>query len=100
VDHRGFDLNESVGVSFDPDGLLVADKTVPFAGVWAFLGMSMVGARDPVLFMNPYQRWKLPAAVAAHEQRVWTSRIDSTTPTREPLIERVGFVEFAEDDDD
>jgi len=47
VDHRGFDWRESVGTSFNPNGLLVTDKDIPFAGVLAFLKMSMVGAADP-----------------------------------------------------
>jgi len=46
VDHRGFDIRESVGTSFNPNGLLVTDKEIPFAGVIAFLGMGMTSARD------------------------------------------------------
>ena len=70
VHHRGFDIRESVGVSLLPNGLLAADAAVPFAGVMAFVGMSMVGASDPVLYLNPYQRWKLPEALRGHERRV------------------------------
>jgi hypothetical protein len=99
TDHRGFGLDESVGYSFNPDGLLVTDKDIPFAGVIAFLGMRLTDARDPILYLNPYQRWKLPAALAAHETRVWTSRIDRTPARREPVIKSVGFVEYPDDDD-
>lgn len=99
VDHRGFNRRESVGVSFNPNGLLVTDRGIPYAGVIAFLGMSMVGAKDPVLYLNPYQRWKLPAALAAHEQRVWTSRIDRTPATRPPVINDIGFTEYPPDED-
>lgn len=97
VDHRAFDPHESVGLSFNPNGLLVTDKDIPFAGVIAFLGMRMTTASDPVIYLNPYQRWKLPAALAAHEQRVWTSRIDRTPAIREPLIGSVGFVQYSDD---
>jgi hypothetical protein len=99
VDHRGFDPDESVGVSFDPNGLFVSDRDIPFAGVIAFLGMRMTTAGDPVIYLNPYQRWKLPAALASHEQRVWTSRIDRTPAVRRPVIQAVGFVEYPADDD-
>jgi hypothetical protein len=98
VDHRGFDWRESVGTSFNPNGLLVTDKEIPFAGVLAFLKMSMVGAADPVLYLNPYQRWKLPAALSRHEQRVWTSRIQTTPATRPAVIESVGFVRLGPDE--
>ncbi len=94
TDHRGFNLHESVGVSFNPNGLLVTDKDIPFAGVIAFLGMRMTEAADPVLYLNPYQRWKLPAALAAHETRLWTSGIDRTPATREPVINSIGFIEY------
>lgn len=99
VDHRGFNVNESVGTSFNPSGLLVADRDVPLAGVMAFLRMGMTGAGDPIIYLNPYQRWKLPAAIAAHEQRVWTSRIDRTPATRPPVIERVGFIDYPAQED-
>jgi hypothetical protein len=99
VDHLGFDADESVGTSFNPNGLLVADRGVPFAGVIAFLGMGMTGARDPIIYLNPYQRWKLPGALTAHEQRVWTSRIDRTPASRPPVIEKVGFIHYAGDED-
>jgi hypothetical protein len=94
VDHRDFDSGISVGISFNPNGLLVTDQDIPFAGVLAFLKLSLVGAADPVLYLNPYQRWKLPTALASHETRVWTSRIDRTLATREPTINRVRFVEL------
>jgi hypothetical protein len=98
VDHRGFEPHENVGLSFNPNGLLVTDKDIPFAGVIAFLGMRMTTASDPVIYLNPYQRWKLPAALAAHEQRVWTSRIDRAPATREPLINSVGFIQYPDDE--
>jgi hypothetical protein len=98
VDHRGFDWRESVGTSFNPNGLLVADRDIPFAGVLAFLKMSMVGAADPVIYLNPYQRWKLPTALACHERRVWTSGIEKTLATREPVIGSIGFVQLGCDD--
>lgn len=98
VDHRGLDSHESVGTSFNPAGLLVTDKEIPFAGVWAFLRMSMIGAADPVLYVNPYQRWNLPDALKGHEQRVWTSRIDQTPATREPVINAIGFVQHDGDE--
>lgn len=98
VDHRGFNAHESVGVSFNPNGILVTDRDIPFAGVIAFLGMRMTTASDPVIYLNPYQRWKLPAALAAHEQRVWTSRIDRTSATREPVIDKVGFIRYPDDE--
>lgn len=98
VDHRGFNPDESVGVSFKPNGILVTDRGIPFAGVIAFLGMRMTTASDPVIYLNPYQRWKLPAAIAAHEQRVWTSRIDRTPATREPLIDKVAFIQYPDDE--
>jgi hypothetical protein len=82
------------GYSFNPNGLLVSDKGIPFAGVMAFLGMSMIGAGDPVLYLNPHQSWKLPAAMAAHEQREWTSRIDVHPASHEPTIDNIGFVEY------
>lgn len=93
VDHRDFDSGTSLGITFNPNGLLVTDKRIPFAGVLAFLRLSMVGAADPVLYLNPYQRWKLPAALASHETRVWTSGIKRTGATREPTINQVRFVE-------
>jgi hypothetical protein len=99
MDHRGFDMHESVGESFRPDGMLVTDKGIPFAGVIAFLGMRLTEAADPVLYLNPYQRWKLPAALAAHETRVWTSRIDITPATREPVINTLGFMEYPAEED-
>lgn len=98
VDHRGFDWRESVGTSFNPNGLLVTDKDIPFAGVLAFLKMSMVGAADPVLYLNPYQRWKMPAALACHEHRVWTSGIETTPSTRLAVIESIGFVRLGPDE--
>jgi hypothetical protein len=96
VDHRGFDIHESVGTSFDSKGVLVADRGVPFAGVLAFLNMSMVSAGDPVLYVNPYQRWKWPAAIAAHEQRQWVAKIETTPANRKPLINSIGFVDYSE----
>jgi hypothetical protein len=100
MDHRGYNIHESVGESFNPDGMLVTDKDIPFAGVIAFLGMRMTEAADPVLYLNPYQRWKLPAALAAHETRVWTSRIDRTPATREPVINSLRFIEYPPGDDE
>jgi hypothetical protein len=100
TDHRGFNPRESVGESFRPDGMLVTDKGIPFAGVIAFLGMRLTEAADPVLYLNPYQRWKLPPAFAAHETRVWTSRIDITPATREPVIHTLGFMEYPAEEDD
>lgn len=94
VEHRGFDHNKVVGHSFRPEGMLVRDKEVPFAGVIAFLGMSMVGAGDPLLYLNPYKRWDLPAALAAHETRVWVSVVETTPAKREPVIGSIGFVEY------
>ena len=73
-------------LSFYPNGLLVADKGIPFAGVIAFLGMRLTGAADPVLYLNRYQRWKIPVTLAAHETRVWTSR----TQTKEIGSGRLG----------
>ncbi len=99
VDHRGFDIAESVGTSFNPNGLLVTDKAIPFAGVIAFLGMGMTGARDPIIYLNPYQRWSLPAALAAHERRVWISGIERRPAARPPVIEQVGFIQYPADDD-
>jgi len=93
VDHRDFDSATSLGITFNPNGLLVTDKRIPFAGVLAFLRLSMVGAADPVVYLNPYQRWKLPAALTSHETRVWTSGIKRTGATREPIINLVRFVE-------
>ena len=86
----------SVGHSFLANGTLVADKTVPFAGVIAFLGMRMTGAADPVVYLNPHQSWPLPAGLAGHEQRLWTSKIEGRPATRPPLIGRVGFVDYAQ----
>jgi hypothetical protein len=100
VDHRGFGLHESVGVSFNPEGMLVTDKDIPFAGVIAFLGMRWTEAADPVLYLNPYRRWKLPEALAAHETRVWTSRIDVTPAKRASVINTLGFTEYPPEDDD
>jgi hypothetical protein len=97
VDHRGFDPQESVGVSFDPNGILVTDRDIPFAGVIAFLGLRMTTADDPILYLNPYQRWKLPAALAGHEQRVWASGIDRTPASRTPVIGEVGFTQYVAD---
>jgi hypothetical protein len=96
VDHRDFHSGKSLGITFNPDGLFVADKGIPFAGVLAFLKLSMVGGADPVLYLNPYQRWKLPAALASHETRVWTSGIKRTAATREPVINLLRFVEYNE----
>ncbi len=93
VDHRDIDSRLSLGITFNPNGLLVTDKAIPFAGVLAFVRLSMAGAADPVLYLNPYQRWKLPTALASHETRVWTSGIKSTGATREPIINQVRFVE-------
>jgi hypothetical protein len=78
VDYREIDSGKGVGTSFDPNGLLVKDRGIPFAGVLAFLNLSVVGGSDPVLYLNPYQRWKLPAALARHQTRSWTSRIETT----------------------
>ena len=94
VDHRDFDSGTSLGITFNPNGLLVTDKDIPFAGVLAFLRLSMVGATDPVIYLNPYQRWKLPAALTSHETRVWTSGIKRTDAIREPIINLVRFVEW------
>ncbi len=99
TEHRGFDMHETVGYSFNPTGMLVSDRDVPFAGVLAFLGMRLTEAADPVLYLNPYQRWKLPVALADHETRVWTSRIDRTPATREPVINTLGFTEYPVEDD-
>jgi hypothetical protein len=96
VDHRDIHSGKSLGITFNPDGLFVADKGIPFAGVLAFLKLSMVGGADPVLYLNPYQRWKLPAALASHETRVWTSGIKRTAATREPVINLLRFVEYNE----
>jgi hypothetical protein len=94
VDHRDFHSGTSLGITFNPNGLLVTDKGIPFAGVLAFLKLSMLAAADPVLYLNPYQRRKLPAALASHQTRVWTSGIKRTEATREPIINLVGFVEW------
>ena len=98
VDHRDIDSGTSLGITFNPNGLLVTDKDIPFAGVLAFLKLSVVGAADPVLYLNPYQRWKLPAALASHETRAWTSSIKRTGATREPTINLIRFVEWPDID--
>jgi hypothetical protein len=87
-----------VGTSFNPDGLLVNDKGIPFAGVLAFIRLTMLGGAEPVLYLNPYQRWKLPEALASHETRVWTSRIERQPATRLPTMDTIGFVELTEGD--
>ena len=92
VDYRGRD-GRSIGISFNPTGLLVTDKDIPFAGVLAFLKVSMVGAAEPVLYLNPYQRWQLPTEISSHETRVWTSAIEKTPAARAPTIGLVGLVE-------
>jgi hypothetical protein len=92
VDYRGRD-RRSVGTSFNPTGLLVTDKDIPFAGVLAFLNVSTVGAAEPVLYLNPYQRWQLPTEISSHETRVWTSAIEKTPAARAPTIGLVGLVE-------
>jgi len=51
-----------------------------------------------VLYLNPYQRWKLPAALAGHEQRVWTSGIETAPATRPAVIESIGFVRLGPDE--
>jgi hypothetical protein len=76
--------------------MFVTDTEIPFAGVIAFLGMWMTNADDPVVYLNPYQRWKLPAALGAHETRVWTSAIDRTPATPEPMINALGFIRYPE----
>jgi hypothetical protein len=92
VDHRALDSHESVDVSFNPNGLLVTDREIPFAGILAFMKLSMTGAGDPVVFLNPHQRWNFPEAIRRHEQRVWTSRIETTPAIREAVINSIGFV--------
>jgi hypothetical protein len=94
VEHRGFDIEAIVGHAFEPNGLLVRDREVPFAGVIAFLGMQMTQALDPIVYLNPRQRWALPAAISAHELRVWTSEIAVTRAERPPLMGDVGFVRY------
>lgn len=94
VDIRDIESGTSLGITFDPNGLLVTDKGIPFAGVLAFLNLSIFGAADPVVYLNPYQRSKMPAALVSHETRVWTSGIKRTGATRESTINRVGFVEY------
>lgn len=54
-------------------------------------------ARPSCLYLNPYERWKLPAALAGHQTRVWASRIDRTPATREPVINALGFTEYRAD---
>jgi hypothetical protein len=93
VDHRDFDPHVSVGTSFDPNGLLVTDKGIPFAGVLAFIRLTMAGGAEPVLYLNPYQRWKLPEALASHETRVWTSTIERKPATRQPTLNTIAFVD-------
>jgi hypothetical protein len=96
VDHRELDSGKSFGTSFDANGLLVTDRGIPFAGVLAFLDLSVVGGSDPVLYLNPYQLWKLPAALARHQTRNWISRIETTAATREPIVNLIGFVKYSE----
>jgi hypothetical protein len=98
VDHRGFDPHVSVGISFNPNGLLVTDSGIPFAGVLAFLRLTLGGGAEPVLYLNPYQRWKLPEALETHETRVWTSRIERKPSTRPPTLITIGFVKLPADD--
>lgn len=94
VTHIGLDRNVA-GFSFNANGLLVNDRGIPFAGVMAFVGMSMVGAGDPVLYLNPHQRWQLPIAIAGHETRAWTLGIEVQAASREPTIESIGFVDYS-----
>jgi hypothetical protein len=58
-----------------------------------FLRLTMAGGAEPILYLNPYQRWKLPEALASHETRVWTSRIERTPATRQPTLNTIGFVD-------
>jgi hypothetical protein len=82
-----------VGTSFNPNGLLVTDKGIPFAGVLAFIRLTIGGGAEPVLYLNPYQRWKLPEALASHETRVWTSTIERKPATRLPTLNTIAFVD-------
>lgn len=93
VQHLGLDLR-TTGFSFNSNGLLVRDQDIPFAGVMAFLGMTMTGAAEPVLYLNPYQRWKLPPAIAGLEQREWASRIDVKPASGKASINNIGFVDY------
>lgn len=93
VDHRDFDPHVSVGTSFNPNGLLVTDKGIPFAGVLAFIRLTIGGGAEPVLYLNPYQRWKLPEALASHETRVWTSTIERKPATRLATLNTIAFVD-------
>lgn len=98
VQHMDIDARTIVGYSFNSNGLLVTDKDIPFAGVIAFLNMSMVGAADPVLYLNPYQPSRLPSGIAGHEQRRWTAGIDAIPAAREPPINSIGFVSYDQAD--
>jgi hypothetical protein len=93
VQHLGLH-RETVGFSFNSNGLLVSDADIPFAGVMAFLDMGMTSAGDPLLYLNPHQEWSYPSAIAGHEQRTWTPSGVAVRPaTREPIIDGIGFVD-------
>lgn len=94
ADHWDMRTQRSVGTSFDPTGLFVTDRAIPFAGVLAFLRLSPTGGTDPVLYLNPYQRWRLPAEIAGLETRTWTSRIDRAAAAGHPSMQKIRFVEY------
>ena len=72
VQHLGFS-RETLGYSFNPNGGLVADPACPFAGVLAFGDCGVFGAEEPVLYLNPHQSWRLPAALAGLETRSYAT---------------------------
>lgn len=83
-------------LAFDPNGKLVMDENIPFAGVIAFPGMRMDSAREPTLYLNPHQDWQLPAAIVGLGRRELISQIEASPSSETPDINDIGFVNYGD----
>jgi hypothetical protein len=70
VQHMGFD-REVAGFSFDATkGEMSTDAASPWAGVLAFLDAGVFSAREPILYISPHFRGRLPLAFLAVQRRI------------------------------
>jgi hypothetical protein len=88
--------SQVLGTGFDAHGIFNKGTGTPtWAGVLAFVGISLRGGPDPVLYLHPRLEGALPDALLSLERRTYDTeakRIVILKPSATGILEKMGFV--------
>jgi hypothetical protein len=82
---------------FDADGLFNKGTGAPtWAGVLAFVNVGLRGGADPVLYLHPRFKGRLPDALLTHERRTYDAGAEGITvdESSTEILEKVRFVPY------